>query len=44
MHYGHKLNLTSGRNGMILDVVIRKAGKAADAERLLPMLKNAPQR
>ncbi len=37
MHYGHKLNLTAGKNGMILDVVI-EAGNPADAERLLPML------
>ena len=37
MHYGHKLNLTSGKSGMILDVVI-EAGNPADAERLLPML------
>ena len=38
VHYGHKLNLTSGKSGMILDVVI-EAGNPADAERLLPMLK-----
>ena len=37
VHYGHKLNLTSGKSGMILDVVI-EAGNPADAERLLPML------
>ena len=37
MHYGHKLNLASGKSGMILDVVI-EAGNPADAERLLPML------
>jgi IS5 family transposase len=35
--YGHKLNLTSGRSGMILDLVI-EAGNPADKERLLPML------
>jgi transposase, IS5 family len=37
VHYGHKLNLTSGRSGMILDVVV-EAGNPADAERFLPML------
>ncbi len=37
VHYGHKLNLTAGKSGMILDVVI-EAGNPADAERLLPML------
>jgi len=35
--YGHKLNLTSGRSGMILDLVI-EAGNPADSDRLLPML------
>ena len=34
---GHKLNLTTGRSGLILDVVI-EAGNPADSERLLPML------
>jgi IS5 family transposase len=37
VHYGHKLNLTSGKSGLILDVVI-EAGNPADAERFLPML------
>lgn len=38
--YGHKLylNLTSGRSGMILDLVI-EAGNPADSDRLRPMLK-----
>jgi len=36
MHYGHKLNLTSGRSGLIFDVVI-EAGNPADAERFIPM-------
>jgi len=36
--YGHKLNLTTGRSGMILDLVI-EAGNPADSERFLPMLK-----
>ncbi|MER9299827.1 ISNCY family transposase [Mesorhizobium sp. M0621] len=35
--YGHKLNLTTGRSGMTLDLVI-EAGNPADSERLLPML------
>jgi transposase, IS5 family len=35
--YGHKLNLTSGRSGLILDVVI-ETGNPADSERFLPML------
>ena len=32
--YGHKLNLTTGRSGLILDLVI-EAGNPADSERLL---------
>jgi IS5 family transposase len=35
--YGHKLNLTTGRSGMILDLVV-EAGNPPDSERLLPML------
>jgi IS5 family transposase len=35
--YGHKLNLTTGKSGLILDLVI-EAGNPADRERLLPML------
>jgi transposase, IS5 family len=35
--YGHKLNLTTGRSGLILDLVI-EPGNPADSERLLPML------
>lgn len=35
--YGHKLNLTTGRSGMVLDLVV-EAGNPADSERLLPML------
>jgi transposase, IS5 family len=35
--YGHKLNLTSGRSGLILDLVI-EMGNPADSERFLPML------
>ena len=37
VEYGHKLNLTTGRSGMILDLVV-EAGNPADSERLLPML------
>jgi len=35
--YGHKLNLTTGPSGLILDLVI-EAGNPADSARLLPML------
>jgi transposase, IS5 family len=35
--YGHKLNLTAGKSGLILDLVI-EAGNPADRDRLLPML------
>jgi hypothetical protein len=35
--YGHKLNLTTGRSGLIFDLVI-EAGSSADSERLLPMV------
>jgi len=35
--YGHKLNLITGRSGLILDVVI-ETGNPADSERFLPML------
>jgi transposase, IS5 family len=35
--YGHKLDLTAGKSGLILDLVI-EAGNPADSERLLPML------
>ncbi len=37
IQYGHKLNLSSGKSGLILDVVI-EAGNPADTDRLLPML------
>src|SRR5438874_7732325 len=37
VHYGHKLNLTTGKSGLILDVVV-ETGNPADAERFLPML------
>ena len=34
---GHKLNLITGRSGLILNLVI-EAGNPADSERLLPLL------
>ena len=37
VEYGHKLNLTSGRSGLILDLVI-ETGNPADSERFVPML------
>jgi len=37
VQYGHKLNLATGKSGLILDVVI-EAGNPADAERFVPML------
>ena len=37
IQYGHKLNLSTGRSGLVLDVVIEQ-GNPADADRLLPML------
>jgi transposase, IS5 family len=37
VEYGHKLNLTAGRSGLILDLVI-EAGNPADSDRFLPML------
>jgi len=35
VHFGHKLNLTSGKSSMILDVVI-EPGNPADSEQFLP--------
>ena len=37
VQYGHKLNLATGKSGLILDVVV-ETGNPADAERFLPML------
>jgi transposase, IS5 family len=37
VQYGHKLNLVTGKSGLILDLVI-EAGNPADAERFRPML------
>ena len=36
-HYGHKINLTTGRSSLVLDVVV-ETGNPADSERCLPML------
>lgn len=37
IQYGHKLNLSTGRSGLILDVVIEE-GNPADVDRFIPML------
>ncbi len=37
VQYGHKLNLSSGKSGLILDIVV-EAGNPTDTDRLLPML------
>jgi transposase, IS5 family len=37
VQYGHKVNLVTGKSGLILDIVI-EAGNPADVERFLPML------
>src|SRR5215472_7680505 len=37
VQYGHKLNLATGKSGLILDVVV-ETGNPADAERFVPML------
>ncbi len=37
VQYGHKLNLATGRSGLVLDVVI-EAGNPADSERFIPLL------
>ena len=37
VQYGHKLNITTGKSGMVLDVVVEE-GNPNDAARLLPML------
>ena len=42
IHYGHKLNLTSGTSGLILDIVIEQ-GNPTDIDRLLPMLERHEQ-
>lgn len=37
VQYGHKLNLVTGKRGMVLDVVI-ESGNPADSTRLIPMV------
>jgi len=37
IQYGHKLNLSTGRSGLILDVVIEE-GNPTDSDRFIPML------
>lgn len=37
VQYGHKLNLTTGKNGLVLDAVI-EAGNPCDTECFLPMI------
>jgi IS5 family transposase len=37
VQYGHKINLSTGRSGLVLDVVI-ETGNPADSARFLPML------
>jgi hypothetical protein len=37
IQYGHKLNLSTGKSGLVLDVVV-EAGNPADTDRLIPML------
>ena len=37
VQYGHKLNLSTGKSGLVLDVVI-EAGNPSDTDRLIPML------
>ena len=36
-HYGHKINLTTGRSGLVLDTAVED-GNPTDGERCLPML------
>src|SRR4051812_50155729 len=43
VRYGHKLNLTTGRSGLILDLVI-EASNPADSDRLMPMLERRVRR
>lgn len=43
IQYGHKINLSSGNSGLILDVVIEE-GNPADTERLQPMLERHIER
>ena len=38
VQYGHKLNLTMGKSGLIIDAMI-ESGNPADSERFMPMLR-----
>ena len=38
IEYGHKINLSTGRSGLVLDAVV-EAGNPADSTRCLPMLR-----
>ena len=37
IQYGHKLNLTTGKEGLVLDATI-ESGNPCDTERYLPMI------
>ncbi len=39
VQFGHKLNLTSGKSGLILDIVVEE-GNPADSEQFLQMVEN----
>ena len=41
--YGHKVNLSTGRSGLVLDAVV-EAGNPADSTRALPMLERVAER
>ncbi len=43
VQYGHKLNLATGKSGLVLDVVI-EAGNPADSARFVPMLERHVER
>ena len=40
--FGHKLNITTGKSGLVLDVVVEK-GSPADSDKLCPMIKRQEQ-
>lgn len=40
--FGHKLNITTGKSGLVLDVVVEK-GAPADSDRLCPMIERQKQ-
>ena len=37
IQYGHKINLSTGKSGLVLDVVIEE-GNPADSDKCIPML------